>query len=286
MANCTFISPRTLKRQPQPLGVVADEVQVVGADLVGRQHAGRVARMHAGLLDVLHDRADHHPLPVAQRVHVDLVGVLHELVDQQRLAGRGLEGLLDEAGQLAFVADDRHGPAAQHEGGPHQHRVADLRRGRACASSSVRAMAFSGWGMSSSASRAAKRSRSSASQIDCGEVPRIGTPAASSPAARLSGVCPPNCTITPSGRSRSDHVQHVLQRQRLEVEPVGRVVVGADRLRVAVEHDRLEAQVAQRKGRLAAAVVELHALADAVRPAAQDQDLAPVGWAVPRPQLS
>ena len=30
-----------------------------------------------------------------------------------------------------------------------------------------------------------------------GEVPRMGTPAASSAAANLSGVWPPNCTMTP-----------------------------------------------------------------------------------------
>ncbi len=34
-------------------------------------------------------------------------------------------------------------------------------------------------------------------------VPRIGTPSASSGSASFSGVCPPSCTITPSGRSRS-----------------------------------------------------------------------------------
>ena len=59
--------------------------------------------------------------------------------------------------------------------------------------------------MSSSAARAARRSRprSSARSIASGEVPSSGTPAASSPAASLSGVWPPNCTITPSGFSTS-----------------------------------------------------------------------------------
>ena len=76
-----------------------------------------------------------------------------------------------------------------------------------------------------------------------------------------------------------DHVQHVLQRQRLEIQPVGGVVVGGDRLRIAVEHDRLEAQAGQGKCGLAAAVIELDALADAVRPAAEDQDLAAAGGA-------
>jgi hypothetical protein len=44
-----------------------------------------------------------------------------------------------------------------------------------------------------------------------------------------------------------DDREHVLERQRLEVELVDGVVVGADRLRVAVDHDRLEAVLASAK---------------------------------------
>ena len=44
-----------------------------------------------------------------------------------------------------------------------------------------------------------------------------------------------------------DHVEHVLGRQRLEIEAVGGVVVGGDGLGVAVDHDRLEADFAQAK---------------------------------------
>ena len=80
--------------------------------------------------------------------------------------------------------------------------------------------------------------------------------------------------MTPSGRSLLDDVEHVLERQRLEVEPVGRVVVGGDRLRVAVDHDRFHAELAQRERGVDAAVVELDPLADAVGARAQDDDLA------------
>ena len=66
---------------------------------------------------------------------------------------------------------------------------------------------------------------------------------------------------------------HVLERERLEVQPVDRVVVGRDGLRIAVDHHRLVALVAQREGGVTAAVVELDALADPVRPAAEDHDL-------------
>ncbi len=50
---------------------------------------------------------------------------------------------------------------------------------------------------------AEKNFLSSASSIDFGDVPMMGTPWRSRSAARLSGVCPPNWTMTPSGFSWS-----------------------------------------------------------------------------------
>ncbi len=70
-----------------------------------------------------------------------------------------------------------------------------------------------------------------------------------------------------------DDLQHVFGRQRLEVEPVRGVVVGRHRLRIAIDHDGLVAGLFQREAGMAAAIVELDALADAVRPAAEDDDL-------------
>ena len=68
-------------------------------------------------------------------------------------------------------------------------------------------------------------------------------------------------------------LEHVLERERLEVEPVGGVVVGRNGLGVGVHHDRLEPVLAQREGGVHAAVIELDPLPDAVRPAAEDHDL-------------
>jgi hypothetical protein len=58
-------------------------------------------------------------------------------------------------------------------------------------------MPFSGCFSFNWSSSSLKRLRSSARSIASGEVPRIGTSAFSSASASLSGVCPPNCTITP-----------------------------------------------------------------------------------------
>jgi hypothetical protein len=87
IAYWTFIRPdhaERLRHHPRDL---ADLLQVALADLVGGQHAARVAAVDAGLLDVLHDAADHALLAVGQRVDVDLERVLQELVHQDRALG-------------------------------------------------------------------------------------------------------------------------------------------------------------------------------------------------------
>ena len=38
--------------------------------------------MHAGLLDVLHETADHHVVTVAERVHVHLDGIVQESIEE------------------------------------------------------------------------------------------------------------------------------------------------------------------------------------------------------------
>ena len=71
-------------------------------------------------------------------------------------------------------------------------------------------------------------------------------------------------------------LEHVLARQRLEIEPVGSVVIGRDSFGVAVDHDRLERRpvplFAQRKAGVDAAIVELDPLPDPVGTTAEDDD--------------
>ena len=67
-------------------------------------------------------------------------------------------------------------------------------------------------------------------------------------------------------------VEHVFEGERFKVELVGGVVVGGDGLGVGIDHDGLEAELAQGEAGMDAAVVELDALADAVRAAPEDHD--------------
>ncbi len=265
------------QRQPQALGVVAHDAEVVQADFVGRQHAGAVARVHAGLLDVLHDAGDHHALAVGQGIDVHLVSVFQKVVDQHRPVGRGRGGLRQEGGQGGVVVGDLHGAAAEHVGRPHQHREADavghtarglhrLRR----APLGVRHLQL--------AQQLAK------AHPVLGQVNRIraGAPDGHTrrrqPPRQVDGRLPAKLHDHAFRLLGFDDVEHVFKGQRLKVQPVGRVVVGAHGLGIAVDHDGLEAQFLEREAGLHAAIVELNALADAVRPAAQDDHLAPVGW--------
>ena len=67
-------------------------------------------------------------------------------------------------------------------------------------------------------------------------------------------------------------VQHVFERERLEVQAVAGVVIGGDGFRIAVDHDRFDAELLQREGGVAAAVIELDSLPDAVGTAAENHD--------------
>ena len=90
-------------------------------------------------------------------------------------------------------------------------------------------------------------SRSSASSIVSTLVPMIGTPALHRARAKFSGVCPPNCTITPSGCTRSQMFSTSSVVSGSKNKQVAGVVVGRDGLGIRVDHDRLDAQFLKAK---------------------------------------
>ena len=188
-----------LQRLGQRLGLALDLGDDLGRQRIGRQRAGGVAGMDAGLLDMLHDAGDEDVL-VRRRAR------RHR--PRSRRAGRSRSApgwrprpsprRACSARSAVAVVDDLHGAAAQHVGRADDHRIADLLGDRRSPASCEVAVPLSGWRSSSLWSSCWKRSRSSARSIASGEVPRIGMPAASSGLASFSGVWPPNCTIRPS----------------------------------------------------------------------------------------
>ena len=128
--------------------------------------------------------------------------------------------------------------------------------------------------------RAPRAGRRSARGPRRGRSPRPACPSSVTPASCRLGRDPQRRLAAELhdhalGLLDVDHLEHVLDGQRLEVEPVGGVVVGRDRLRVAVDHHRVAADLAHGHRGVHAAVVELDPLADAVRARAEDHDARP-----------
>ena len=215
---------------------------------------------------------DHHLLAVAERVDVDLDRVREEPVDQHRVLGRDGHRLAHVGLELVRVVDDLHRAPAQHVGRPHQHRVADplgeLARGRDASRGAVLGLAQTQLG---------EQRRESLAIL--GAIDRVGRGADDRHARARQRHGQAQRRLTAELHDHAlrlldlDDRQHVLERERLEVEPIARVVVGGDGLRIAVHHDGLVAVLGQTHQSVHAAVVELDALPDPVRPAAEDDDL-------------
>ena len=283
-ANCTFISPTTPSSSASWRVCSSIEATIDAGKRVRRQHARRVARVNAGLLDVLHDAADDGLLAVAHAVDVDLDGVLQELVDEDASACRPRAPLRPRAPRT---------PRARRRCGRSSSRARRARttgarapgsRSRLAtrnASSTPRAMPPRGRLRPSLVSSSSKRSRSSARSMASALVPSSLHARARERHRELQRRLPAELHDDAVERALlalffADG-EHVFERERLEVEAVRGVVVGRHRLGVAVDHDGLEAQLAQREHGVHAAVVELDALPDAVRPAAEDDHLAAIG---------
>ena len=240
--------------------------------------------MDAGLFDVLHDAADVDLVAVAQRVDVDLDRVLEEAVDQHRVFGRELGGAGDVALQRLVVVDDLHAAPAQHVGRPHQHRIADVggdpaglrERGRHAVPR--RRQPRRGQQV---AERAAVLGQIDGLRRGADDRnPCVGEPLRQPERGLAAELHDDAHHARPAGAGLLlgvEHLQDVLERQRLEVQPVGGVVVGGHRLRVAVDHHGLETRLRQRGCRVHAAVVEFDALADPVGSRTQDQHLGLLG---------
>ena len=95
-------------------GVVAHAIEQRLGNINRGQHAGGVARVDAGFLDVLHDAANDYVFAVGERVYVDLNGVFEEFVDQDGTILRILDGLLHVLRDGVFVVGDDHGSSAEN----------------------------------------------------------------------------------------------------------------------------------------------------------------------------
>ncbi len=219
---------------------------------------------------------------VGDGVDVDLDGVGEVAVEEDRRVAGDLHGVADVAGELGVVADDLHGAAAEDVAGADDQGVADAFRDRhrlgggagdavdglaqvEAVEEGLEALAVLG---------EVDGVRGGAEDGDAGVVQGVGE-LQRGLAAELDDDAVQRAVLLLDAEDFED----VLEGEGLEVEAVGGVVVGGDGLGVAVDHDGLVAGFRQREAGVAAAVVELDALADAVGAAAEDDDLAGAGGA-------
>ncbi len=254
------------------LGLAAQLVLDLLREGKRRQRTGGVARMHARLLDVLHDAAYQHLSAVAQGIDIDLGGVVEEAVEQHRRSEGDLDRIAHVALEILLLMDDFHGAAAQHIGRPHHQRITDLGREadrvRFGARRTVRRLL-----------QAQVVQQFLEALAVLGGVDHVGAGADDRHAVRFEFAgtferCLAAELHDDAGRLLDmDDFEDVLQGHRFEIQAIGRVVVGGHRLRIAVDHDGLIAVFAHRQRRMHAAVVEFDALTNPVGTSAQHHDL-------------
>ena len=197
------------------------------------------------------------------------------MVDEDGALLRIFDGLAHVARDGVGVVGDDHGAAAEHVAGADEDGIADpLANGQR--------FLDAGGGAAARLRNVEIFKQLAESLAVFGEVDRFGRGADDGHAGRAQALreiqrrLPAELHDHADFRARLRLVvvdgQHIFKRERLEVEAVAGVVVGGDGLGIAVDHDGLVAVVFEREGRVAAAVVELDALADAIGTGAENDD--------------
>ena len=254
------------------LGVALDGVNVLLRNGDGRDEAGGVAGVDAGLLDVLHDGGHEGFLAVANGVGFRLGRVLKELVDKDDVLAGGLQGVVHILDEHLVVVHDFHAASAQNEGGTDHQGISYPLGGGEGVLDAVRHAGFRlrnaellhDFVEEFAVFRQRDRLRRGAEDFDA-----VGFQVVREVEGSLSAELHDDAQRFFLAVDGED----VLKRQRFEVKFVGSVVVCRDGLGVAVDHDGFQTGVADSESGVHATVVELDALADAVRSAAQDHDL-------------
>ena len=234
--------------------------------------------MDAGLLDVLHDGADHGGVAVGDTVDVNFGGVLEEAVDEDGTIGSDVGGVLNVGAKFVVVVDDHHTASAEDEAGADENREANavcdgdgfVLRNRGASFGLLEAdlveeggEELAVFGELDGLGRGADDGDAVAFEIG-GKVERSLTPELDDDAVGLFLIA---------------DVENVLESEGFEVKLVRSVVVCGDGLGVGVDHDGFVAELAEGEGGVDAAVIEFNSLADAVRATAEDDDFLGVGFA-------
>src|ERR1044072_1073030 len=268
--------PANRQGRRQQTRVVAHRLDVFRINSHRRQNARRVARVYARLFEVLVDRRDDAGVFVCQRVHVKLCGAFEELIDQDGTIRRKANRVAHVFLETLFVVNHRHRASAKDITRTNQHRGTNLFRNTLCLVTRRRHAVFR-------LRYSQLREQRAESFAIFGEINRVSRRYNNRHAGFVQTHRKIQRRLSAKLDDHSfrfldvDDVHHVFEGQRFEIETIGSVVIGRNSFRIAVDHDGLEAGVAQRERGVTTAVVKLDSLPDAVWPGAEDHDLARVG---------
>ncbi len=225
---------------------------------------------------MLHYPADKKPLPVGHPIYLALNRLLDVLVYEHGFPLAHIDRLADVFPQALLIIDYLHPPASYHIAWPDHYRVAYL-RGAAhrlslvCRSCILRLL----------------YPKLLEERLEflpvLGNVypfhlrPEYLNAAHGKLLRKVYRGLPAELHNHPFRVFVLHYVQYVLEGERLEVQPVRSVKVGAHGLRVVVYHDALYPHLAERERRVAAAVVEFDPLPDPYGPAADYHNLPSCG---------
>ena len=241
----------------------------------GRQSAGGVTRVHPSLLDLLHYTGDVDVCAVGNGVHIDFDSAFQELVDQHRIRSRNVRCFHHVPPQRVDVLHELHRSPAENVGRPQENGIADARChsfglldcssraiGRLPQAQLVQQL-LEAFPILSQVNDVGRRTEDrDAGLFESGGQLERGL------AAKLNdGSAQPA-----NGRFFPGNLNDVLGSEGLEIQAIGSVVVRGDGFRVAVHHNCFVSGFGQSVSRVHAAVIELDALADAVRTSTEDED--------------
>ena len=117
-----------LQRLSKESRLTLDLFNKLRAEAVRRKRARRVARVNAGLLDMLHDAADPDFVAVTHSVNVHFHRVIQEPIKEHRAVVAHLDRLTHVGLEILPAVDDIHRAAAKHVRRTHNKRVPDFVR--------------------------------------------------------------------------------------------------------------------------------------------------------------
>ena len=221
--------------------------------------------MHAGALDVLHDAGDEHIRAVGDDIHLQL-RAHHVFVHEHGVVDALRKDALHIRRDLVIVVDDLHVLAADDVRRAQQHGIAERLRGVQGLGQRLHTHALR--------ARDVKLLEQGVKPLAVlGDVNALGRGAEDADAVAVERLREPaEGDHDADGVLDIDDLQHVLGRERLEIQAVGGVVVRGDGLGVVVDDDDVIAHGLERPHTVDGRIVKLDALPDADRARAEHHD--------------